>query len=150
VERRLAGRARFPAAVDPKPLIRILTHYAFDHRSHLLRKASHVLLRIARRRKLQCRFVKNSKKPLLALPHAECRNNRSAAVQCNASNPCGCARRNTKEINEDPFVEQSILVSEDANGFVASQRCQNAAGRFALFDETIPSHASIAVDEPVK
>src|SRR5688572_25705661 len=59
------------------------------------------------------------------------------------------ASRSAKEIDENTFVGRGVLIDEDADGFVASERTQDGARGVFLLNDVVAGETPTGLDQPV-
>ncbi len=131
VQRPLTGRARFPAPVDPHPLLGILPDNTFDSRVDALRVpfdvARYFNARIEPQRVLFGTFV----------PKCESRHHRSAGMVRKFNESRSGAGQLTKKIDEHALRCAGILIDQHADRLIVLQCLNNRARRIAFEDQAI-------------
>src|SRR5437667_9642402 len=98
VESQLSRRTRFPSAMDPDPLVRVLAHALLKRLSKECRVGDGVSFGITRTNETQRRFKADAILSCFLIPKRECRHYGSIRLQGNARHAAGGAGGYPEEI----------------------------------------------------
>src|SRR5580693_831401 len=99
VNGRVAWRARFPAAMHPKPLVRIAPHVIFDHTRKSLRIFADISRVFACLREFDSRLEAQAILAKIIVPMEGPRHNRRACMLRETCEPCRRTRRDAEKID---------------------------------------------------
>src|SRR5581483_6183948 len=143
VNRPFSFGLRFPPPMDPQPLVGMLADYAFQQRVDTLR----VFVRVA------CDLNLGIKPKHISTlgfrPESEPGNYGRARAGCDLGECSSRARFHSKEVDELALGWCSVLIHQDADGFIVLQGPQNATRGLAFRDDAIAGQLPVTLHERV-